>query len=183
MSMRIKAVIAVVIFLYMGAIQTLGQGEIFSPKNHSFSIKMPRAPKCVSEPVDMLGETIELHICAYADEPVQLFYSITYFKRPRSSFAVDDKTALRGARNGALAMTNTRLISEREVTVDGNLGLECVLRANDINMLSTKLFVITKQEMVVADMSGQPGKMPEKEVRAFLDSLRFTASHSSLPPR
>jgi hypothetical protein len=172
--MRITIVIAIFLFLSIGAIPTLAQRQEFSPEDRSFTITMPGTPKCDSERIKMFGETIKINMCVHADEPAQRFYSVTYLDRPQSSFEFDDKTALKSGYLGALAMSNSRIVSEREVTVDGFLGIEAVWRANDINMSSTKLFILTEQRMVIADISGQPEAIPENLIRAFLDTLRFT---------
>lgn len=183
MFMRIRIVIAASLLLYGGVILAFGQSELFSPKDRSFTVKFPGPPKCVSERLDSFGEIIKMHMCVYADESAQLFYGLTYFDRPRNSLAVDDSTALRAVRDGALALSNSRLISEREITVNGYLGLECVKKTNDINMSSTTRYIITKQQIVSVDVSGQPGKMSESLVRGFLDSLRFVSDATLRPVR
>ena len=175
----IKSVMALYFSLFNGAVPMLGKDQAFSPDDRSFTIKMPGVPKCATERVNVFGETVEVHMCVYADVPAHRFYSVTYLNRDRSSLAVDDKTALRGGYEGAMVMSNSRVISEREVTIDGFLGIECVWRANDINMSSTKLFVLTKEKMVIVDISGQPGKIPADVIRRFLDTLRITANASS----
>ena len=181
--MSIKTVIGISLLLSIGSVPTLVQDQEFSPEDRSFTIKMPGTPKCASESVKMFGETIEINMCVHADEPAQRFYSVTYLDRPPSSFEVDDKTALKSGYFGALAMSNSRVVSEREVTVDGFLGIEAVWRANDINMSSTKLFILTKQRMVIADISGQPEAIPQNVIRAFLNTLRLTANASAGPKR
>ena len=181
MHMTIRTIILTSLLLYTGGTQASGPGEVFTPKDRSFTVKFPGPPKCKSEPVDMPGETIEMHMCVFADEAAQLFYGLTYFNRPKSSLGVDDKTALRGARDGSLAMSNSQLISEREITVDGYPGLESVHRARDIEISSTTRHIITKRQLVFVDISGQPGKVPNSVVRAYLDSLRFTSNQSSAP--
>jgi hypothetical protein len=166
--------IVIIISLSTGAIPTLSQGKLFSPENQSFSIEMPSAPECNSNPIDLFGEKIHLNICIYSNEPAQLFYSLTYFNRLNSTLDVDQKVVLRAARDGALVMSNSRLISESEITVDGYFGLECVERANDIELQSITRYVITDRQIIFADISGQPGKIPDRLARTYLDSLRFS---------
>lgn len=155
------------------ATTAFGENVVYTPADRSFSITFPGTPDCSSAAVTFLGESQIVHTCTYANKPAGLYYSVMYFDRPRASLGVDPMSALRAARDGALEQTNSQLVAEREITVDGYSGLECAVRGNDVAMASTTRFVITDRQLVVVDVSGTPGKMPDELVRPFLESLHL----------
>ncbi len=94
---------------------------------------------------------------------------------PKGSLASDVNVVLDGARDGAVANTNGKLVSEKKITIDGWPGRELVIAAESegLKLVTVARVVLVDNRLVQALVVSSEDAKNDADVRTFLDSMKI----------
>ena len=148
--------------------------HIFKPEIGTFTLEFPGNPACKSVVIDQLKPPIGMIVCTFANVKDQLFYSVVYYDNHTKSESISEYENLRNALTGMLTKSQSELIYESEITINGRTALESLSKEkNDLVLVSRFLFI--DKSLVLIQIGGWRGRLMPEDVSAFLDSLRITS--------
>ena|SRR5579864_3806144 len=84
---------------------------------------------------------------------------------------ISPKTVLQGAKNGAIQTVNARLTSEKEITLDGNPGLQFEAE-NDAFHVRARMYIVKARLITVLEIAPQSTAIPADAER-LCNSIRL----------
>ncbi|MCC2972367.1 hypothetical protein [Massilia sp. IC2-476] len=146
----------------------------YSPPDQAFEVVFPAKPECSARNVEVMGRTVVMHVCSYANVEAQLFYSVDFYDGllvPKHVRSVD---LLKGAMIGAAASTNSTIVESHSVEIGGFPALESVMRDRS-GLISLSQFVLADQRLFSIHFAGWPNRVPKEAVRVFMESFKINA--------
>lgn len=155
--------------------------EFLSPEGH-FTVSFPGIPQEQYQPLNLQSSQIDMH--RYRFSTSNVIYVITYVDY---SYPLENpdtvKTYLDSTRNGGVALTKGKLLSETDIDIGGHPGRLLKIDLPNGNVLRGKFFVVDSRLYSLAVTTPKEIGSPSKTVRdydsiaaKFLDSFRLTAS-------
>ena len=141
--------------------------------NTGYSVQMPGAAECSSSTVDTILGKQEIHLCSFFDREAGVGYAIQYVPIPDISRGKDPGALLEGGRSGAAVMTNSEVVRETKIVVDGYPGLETLLQARDGSTASLVRFVLTDRHLVLVSVVGIGDSVTSATAHAYVESVRI----------
>lgn len=111
-----------------------------------FSILFPKDPKEEKQTTDTDVGSIDSY--SFTVEDKSIVYMVTYNDYPADAMiSADVDTVLDGARDGALNSTNSKLISETKIQIDGYSGREIKAQTSKDNMIIVSRIYLVKNRL------------------------------------
>jgi hypothetical protein len=147
----------------------------YSSDRYGFSISTPRAfEESTQKTPTEVGDIDVITLIAQAEDSTT--YVATYSEFPEQIVkAGEPLELLRGGKQGVVDLLNGTVTSERELSLDGNPGLEIILTgtAQGYNIAAKGRFYLVKNRLYQIYVMAQQGKENTEATAKFLDSFRL----------
>gem|GEM_PF-2055705 len=159
-------------------IQKVQHAEVYSPADASFSILMPGKPVVAEEETDTAIGKLTNHIVSA--EGTRVSYAVMYAELPAP---VSDPEVIKGmldsARRSGLAAVQGELQSEQQITLNGYLGREWLVKIPGGLLLQARAYQVKNRlyQVIAMKLSEQDPeilKSREVEVKKFFDSFALS---------
>lgn len=146
-------------------------------KEGAFSILMPHQPARQSDSTKTAAGTIDMVMFTVSTDSA--FYAIIYSDFPFvPSTAEEANKRLDSGRDGGLARSKGKLVSETRITLDGYLGREIKAKLDE-GFLVARIFSV-KQRLYQMLVAGTEAEVSSANVTRFFNSFKLTADNSPL---
>lgn len=145
------------------------QWKEFGSRSGKFGVLFPGIPEASkTEIMTPAGTVVSTRFTVRAGPGVT--YDVMYNDYPKSSAgAINQEILLDAARDGLIHRTNGRLITEKTITLDGNLGREVEIRGIDATLYTVQLVLVDRRLYQVLAIDR---KSKSAGTRKFLESFR-----------
>ena len=158
----------------------VSQGGWVQVKSHGFAVEFPKKPEVDSQAVPSAIGDLMLNTFMY--EPSQagddnLVYGIMLTKYPDSLIKSNDtvftKTVFRNVIDGAAVKAGGKLLSEKEIALDGYPGREVRIDyQNGVAVIKMRMYM-AKSTMYLIQTIAEPKKENNKSEVRFLNSFKL----------
>ena len=146
----------------------------YTAKDGSYRIKFPGKPEeqnlQIPNPLGPLTSVVPI----YLDSQEQRIFMCTNLTTQVDPASFEVEKGLNSARDGAARMSNSTMISEKKITLEGLSGREIILESPEGVKTLMRLFIDEKGQTVSVYqilVSGSNESFDTPETRAFLDSF------------
>jgi hypothetical protein len=146
--------------------------EKFSSSEGAFSVLMPGTPTQQVRTAKTSSGSIDAHM--FLVEHRDVAYIVAYSDYPNPMIQErTPKLILDGARDGAVANLQGKLVGESIISLDGHQGRELQIESPDGKVTVTaRIFLVDRRLYQVMVLTPQ-GKDSSEDVRKFFDSFRL----------
>ena len=169
--MRAKALALVFVALLIVGCGEKSWSE-YASDDGRFSVLMPGSPDEQTQAISTPVGSIDLHI--FMVEKPDIAYMVAYSDYPQ--VVVEKATTdevLEGARNGALAKIQGRLLSEDVISYDEHSGREIEFTAMDGIGLGRAVILLADNRLYQVLAVGAKDSFPKNDVKRFIDSFEM----------
>jgi len=164
-----KLMLLAVVVALVSVAAAQGAWKQYVYDDDGFAISAPQAPTMSKANVDTAAGPIEMHnyMVELGDDAAMLASVADY---GANLLKADPKAVLQGGKEGAMKNTNSHLVSERDITLQGYPGL-AIETENDTMHFSAHFYLVKSRlyQTVVVTSVGKPFADTER----FHDSLHF----------
>jgi len=145
-------------------------------KEGAFSILMPHQPARQSDSTKTAAGSIDMVMFTVSTDSA--FYAIIYSDFPFVPSTTDEiNKRLDNGRDGGLARSKGRLVSETRITLDGYLGREIKAKLDE-GFLVARIFSV-KQRLYQMLMAGTEADVSSANATRFFNSFKLTADEQT----
>src|SRR5579864_2107742 len=146
-----------------------GEWKQYSYPSDSFSVSSPTEPVFTRQDKPTATGTVEMH--NYTIEMGNNSGVMISSAQISGADTVSPQTLLQGAKNGAIQTVNARLTSEKEITLDGNPGLQFEAE-NDAFHVRARMYIVKARLITVLEIAPQSTAIPADAER-LCNSIRL----------
>jgi hypothetical protein len=165
-----KSLIRLTAFFFIASLVACSSSrEPFSPEGGGFSVQMPRTPEEQSKVLDTPAGPLKLNM--YLCKAGNWVYMVGYTEHEK--LGGDAEEILDGARNGAVKIGNSKLISEDSISLDGNPGRDLRMEAPNGLRMRVKIILAGNRLYQVGVVTPKNDSYSPR-IEKFLTSFRLT---------
>jgi hypothetical protein len=145
----------------------------FSSPEGSFAVLMPGVPAYEKKSSATAAGPIDMHL--FTSEPgLNAAYIVLYSDYPVMVLNVPAQQVLDGGRDGAVANSKGRLVSEQHLSLDGFPGRAFTVDVQGKGLLKARAFLV-RQRLYTIIAAGTQETIQHEETETFLTSFRLLA--------
>ena len=169
--MPLKMQAFLLLSLISAGISTGQASERFEMPGKPYSVIISGTPDCAAHQDETPIGTINRHACVYYDSGLGGGYTFEYFSLPVEPEASKAQHVLMGAATGAAQATNSEIIREREIQIDGHPALEVLLLTRSKGYLTHARYVLVGRDLIRISVDGGKRIHDSPNTPSFLESL------------